>query len=72
MIMIGGSNVETHFDDVLGLEVIDGEVVLNDSYPQLPEPLANMSGVLIDGVIYIAGGNTSPQGLGLIVFICWT
>jgi len=65
MIMIGGSNSENHFNDVLGLEVIDGDIVLDESYPQLPEPLANMSGVLIDGVIYIAGGNTSPQGLAV-------
>jgi solute:Na+ symporter, SSS family len=62
VILIGGSDATGHYADVLSLENKNGEIIM-DSLPALPEPLANMCGVVIDGVIYIAGGNHTPEGL---------
>lgn len=62
VILVGGNDATGHYADVLSLEYRNGEIIM-DSLPSLPEPLANMSGVVMDGVIYIAGGNHTPEGL---------
>ncbi|MDH3709758.1 MAG: sodium/solute symporter, partial [Cyclobacteriaceae bacterium] len=40
-------------------------VVIDQSLPDLPIPLANTTGALIDGVVYVAGGTSSASGLSL-------
>lgn len=59
MIIIGGSNEEGHYADVYRLEYTDGSVVYSE-LPSLPSPLANAAGVLLDHVIYVAGGTVEP------------
>jgi SSS family transporter len=63
VIIIGGNDAENYYNNVIGIEYRDGKIVFDTSFPELPETISNMSGVLIDGVIYIAGGKTSPTGL---------
>lgn len=53
LMIIGGGNATEHFSDVFWL---GGKDVL----PSLPKPCAFMSGCLLDGVIYIAGGIGTP------------
>lgn len=54
LVIIGGGNATEHYTDVfwLGQE--------NKKLPPLPQPCAFMSGCLLDGVIYIAGGIETP------------
>ncbi len=65
IILIGGSDAERYYAEVVGLEYLDGEVTFDFSFPPLPKPLANMCGAIVDGVIHIAGGSESPKGLAL-------
>ena len=60
VIMVGGSDALQHYADVVVLEYIDGEIQINKGLPSLPMPISNMSGALVDGVIYLAGGNSAP------------
>jgi len=60
MILVGGGDADKHYSDVISLEYIDGEIEIDESLPNLPVPLSNMSGVLVDDVIYVAGGNSAP------------
>lgn len=53
LLIIGGGNATEHFRDVFSLR---GKGKL----PELPKPCAFMSGCLLDGVIYIAGGIETP------------
>lgn len=62
IILIGGSNNYGHSDLVLGVEYVKGKIILDKTYPQLPVPLAMMSGALIGSTVYIAGGLESPDG----------
>ena len=63
MILIGGNDSEDYYDDVISLEYVSNKIVIDSSFPKLPEPISNMSGSLIDGVIYISGGSKSQKGL---------
>ncbi len=63
LILIGGSDSIRHYDDVIGLTFKDGAIEIAHDFPKLPKPLANMCGGILKGVIYIAGGNESPDGL---------
>lgn len=60
LIIIGGSNEKCHTDEVFMLQYLNGKIVRNP-LPSLPKPIANTSGVVIDDVIYIAGGIESPD-----------
>lgn len=59
VLIIGGADQHGHYDDVISLEYVDGKLSI-DSLPSLPLPLANMSGAIIEDVVYLAGGLQSP------------
>lgn len=62
VLLIGGCNAARHFQQVLGLSYADGSIRQNDQYPDLPVPLAMMTGGLVGTTVYIAGGLESPDG----------
>ena len=64
VIFIGGSDAEKHYSDVFSLKFQNGEIVKGQEYPPLPIPLSNMCGAIVNDVIYIAGGNQTPQLVG--------
>lgn len=68
VILIGGSNAEQHHRKVFSLTYEDDSIRFNYRFPDLPIPLANMAGTLVDHTIYIAGGITSPEGKPQPVF----
>ncbi|ULT41202.1 hypothetical protein KRR40_42035 [Niabella defluvii] len=57
--MIGGANQTQHFRNVYFISY-NKEQLLLDSLPSLPHPLANSCGVIIDNIVYVAGGLSSP------------
>ncbi|SDM70125.1 sodium:solute symporter family transporter [Kriegella aquimaris] len=62
IISIGGNNEEKTVDSVFLLKYNDDiKDVEITSYPQLPQPLANMSACFVDNVIYVAGGNDGER-----------
>lgn len=63
VIVIGGYNETKYYSDVFSLTYRDGDILIDHSLPDLPVPLANTTGALIDGVIYIAGGTSSASDL---------
>lgn len=62
VLLIGGSDTQKHYSQVIGVEYKDGKTTIDTNYPDLPVPLAMMSGVLVDNTIYIAGGLENPTG----------
>ncbi|GAA5221526.1 sodium:solute symporter family transporter [Membranihabitans marinus] len=62
VIVIGGSNADGHYGDVFALQYVDGRISVDDNYPRLPIPLANMAGALVGDEIFVAGGLSSPTG----------
>ncbi|MFC6102948.1 galactose oxidase [Olivibacter domesticus] len=59
ILIFGGADQQRHYEDVISLEYVDGKLAI-DSLPPLPLPLANMSGAIIDDVVYLAGGLQGP------------
>ncbi|TKC09892.1 galactose oxidase [Pedobacter polaris] len=59
-ILIGGSNEQGHHLDVVKLHYISGKLNV-ERLPDLPQPIANTSGVLLGDVIYVMGGILSPD-----------
>ncbi|SHM53376.1 transporter, SSS family [Cyclobacterium lianum] len=66
--VIGGNDAKGHYGKVYSLSYGDGEIKIDANYPSLPVTLANMSGAMLDGVIYIQGGQVSPDAIGEDVF----
>ncbi|RAJ93121.1 hypothetical protein LX87_04633 [Larkinella arboricola] len=64
VILIGGSNENSHLNRVMGYEW-NGKRLQTSQYPDLPTSLANMAGTLVGDVIVIAGGSVSPTGAAL-------
>ncbi|TKT86575.1 Kelch repeat-containing protein [Dyadobacter frigoris] len=64
IILIGGNNENGHLSQVTGFEW-DGMKLLKSAYPQLPVPLANMAGTLVDDIIVIFGGSSYSSGSAL-------
>lgn len=62
ILLIGGSNAGQHYKQVIGLSYANGSVTFEDKYPDLPVPLAMMSGTLVGDVVYIAGGLETSDG----------
>ena len=56
IILAGGSDATTHYDDVISVTYNNGKIVF-DTLPSLPFPLANMTGALVGDYLFIAGGN---------------
>ena len=61
IILVGGSNVEGHLRRVVGYEC-RGNTFESSDYPDLPIPLANMTGTLLNDIMIVAGGSSSPAG----------
>ncbi|WP_343703510.1 sodium/solute symporter [Chitinophaga sp.] len=61
LLCVGGGNADGNYTDVFLLKYVNGKIE-TENYPALPEPLANACGVLLNGRVYIAGGQTSPTG----------
>lgn len=60
LILIGGSDKQKHYSNVWMLQY-DGEQISFKKMPDLPKPLANSTGVLLDNKIYILGGISEPN-----------
>ena len=67
IILVGGNNAKGYYSDVCSVEYING-IVLIETLPSLPYPMANMSGTLVGNTIFIAGGDTSFTGMPLKAF----
>ncbi|WP_339923728.1 sodium/solute symporter [uncultured Cyclobacterium sp.] len=61
--VIGGNDAKAHSNQVISLVFRDGEIVLENDYPQLPVPLASMTGTILEGVFYVLGGQKTATGL---------
>lgn len=61
IIIIGGNNELGYSDKVFEYKW-NGQSLDIKKYPDLPIPIANMAGTLIDNVVIIAGGNNSLNG----------
>lgn len=61
--VIGGNDAQAHTNLVISLVYRDGEVVVDNDYPQLPIPLASMTGTIVNGVFYVLGGQKTTTGL---------
>lgn len=55
IILVGGSTKEKHTSKVLLLQY-DGSTIKFKNLPDLPKPLANSAGVILNNIIYILGG----------------
>lgn len=55
LIIAGGSGEEKHFSEVIKVH-FNGESVDFERLPDLPKPLANAAGIVLDGKLYILGG----------------
>jgi len=64
IIIIGGNNENRYSDKVIGYKW-DGKSMQIMNYPDLPIPLANMAGTLVDHLAIIAGGSSDPTGMAL-------
>ena len=60
LLFIGGCDAEKTYSEVFLLKYQDG-IFEFENWPSLPVGLANMTGSLIDGKIYLAGGIESMQ-----------
>lgn len=55
LILIGGNNRDGHYAHVWMLQY-DGDSIAIKDLPDLPKPLANSTGVVLDNTVYILGG----------------
>ncbi len=62
IILVGGSDNMRHYSDVYKIAYQNGKIKI-DTLLSLPFPLANMTGALVGDVLFIAGGNTTPDGI---------
>jgi N-acetylneuraminic acid mutarotase len=60
LLCIGGSNAEGHYSSVFAI-CYKGDYVHLETLPDLPRPLANCSGALLNNTVYIAGGLFHPE-----------
>lgn len=58
VLCIGGCDAERCTDEVFLLSLRDGRPQIEE-WPPLPVPLANAAGCLVNGRVYVAGGNES-------------
>lgn len=56
IILAGGSDAATHYDDVVSVTYDKGKIFI-DTLASLPFPLANMTGAVVGDYLFIAGGN---------------
>jgi solute:Na+ symporter, SSS family len=60
IIFIGGSNKDRHYSDCFILTYSSG-TIKTEELPALPFSLANSCGAIVNDVVYVAGGLTSPS-----------
>ncbi len=60
LIILGGSNESGHHAKVYQLNYLNGGLLISN-LPDLPHPIANTTAVLLDDVIYVIGGLSSPD-----------
>jgi N-acetylneuraminic acid mutarotase len=65
VILIGGSDADRHYRTVERVSWVNGGVK-HEALPDLPGPVANTSAALLDGVIYVAGGQAAPTSTGAL------
>ncbi|MEN3943887.1 hypothetical protein WJU23_21475 [Prosthecobacter sp. SYSU 5D2] len=56
---IGGGDLESNFRDVFRLRYTNGKLT-TQALPLLPQPCAFMAGAEMDGILYVAGGISTP------------
>lgn len=64
IILVGGSNKIAHSNKVLVCSWNNKKLTIKN-YPDLPIPLANMSGLVIDNLLIITGGSSLPSSIPL-------
>ncbi len=64
VILVGGSTPAGHLKRVLSVEWRDGRLEM-ERLPDLPVPLANMSGILLESAVVVFGGSEHPAGPAL-------
>ncbi len=57
IIIVGGSDGKQNYSNVYAISYKEGDVKIK-KYPSLPFPLANMTGALVDNILFVAGGNS--------------
>lgn len=62
IIIAGGSDATRHYADVFSIEYVNGNILI-DTLPSLPTPLANMTGAVAGGYLYIAGGQSAADAM---------
>ncbi len=60
IIFAGGSDAERHYAEVWRVR-LEGDKLTLEELPPLPRPNANAAGAVLDGVLYVAGGQPSPS-----------
>lgn len=60
LIILGGSNESGHHAKVYQLNYLNGGLLIGN-LPDLPHPIANTTAVLLDDVIYVIGGISTPD-----------
>lgn len=68
-LLIGGANQTRHFQEVYFIRY-QNEQLFIDTLTSLPHPLANSCGVIINNIVYVAGGLSSP-GASAAEHIFW-
>lgn len=61
VLLAGGRDSERHYAQVYRLADRQGTLVI-DTLPSLPLPLAQMSGAVVDDILFVAGGSTQAGG----------
>lgn len=71
ILCVGGCDASQCHDDVFLITYAHGEPrLVYDRFPQLPAPVANAAGAILDGKVYIAGGQqTMTDGSSVSVFL---
>lgn len=64
VVCVGGSDPQGHHADCFRLAVRDGKLI-TEKLPPLPTPLANACGAVLGDVLYLVGGQVTPDGPAL-------
>ncbi|RYF97197.1 MAG: galactose oxidase [Chitinophagaceae bacterium] len=60
VIILGGADKDKHYAESYFIRYVNDSIIMED-LPSLPSPNANACGVIIDDIIYVAGGLASPS-----------
>ena len=65
VLILGGADKDKHYAECYVLQYANDSIV-TEQLPNMPAPNANASGVIINDVVYIAGGLASPTATGTL------